>query len=142
MKIIYYILVCLFTSIVFSAIYKWIKMQFWIHQNRPGNDIPNGTYKQTFSLKKHLQSDDTSGQITTINMFLESYRLLELSLFTREELSEQIINDAYSKKLKEHINDIQKGVETDIDITRLKLARDYLKQTLNLRNKPNNGAIN
>lgn len=111
--------------------YTWIKKQKWIHKHRPGNDIPHNTYKQTFSPKQHSQLVHTSDQITTINMFLESYRLLDLSLFTREELSERMINDAYSKKLKEHLNDIQKGIETDFDTSALESAREYLIQKLN-----------
>lgn len=138
MKIIHYILI----SFTLISIYKWIKKQIWVYQNSPGNDIPRSTYKNIYSPKLHSQLENSDNQITTINMFIESYRLLDLSLFTREELSEQMINDAYTKRLNDHVNCIQKGIESEYDISALKSAREYLIQCLNHPRKSINGTIN
>lgn len=138
MNIQYYILF----SFVLLFMYKWIKRQRWIQQNSPGDDIPNRTHLKINSPKPHLQLDNSSNQIYTINKFLESYRLLDLNIFSKEELSEQMINEAYTKRLNEHVNSVQKGIESEFDISALKSAREYLIQSLNNPRKSINGTIN
>ena len=64
-------------------------------------------------------------EMFTKNMFVESNQELNLSLFERE-LTEQMVIDAYEKVLNEHLNNIEKGLESPFELSVKKEARNYL----------------
>ena len=64
-------------------------------------------------------------EMFTKNMFVESNQELNLSLFERE-LTEQMVIDAYEKVLNEHLNNIEKGLESPFELSMKKEAKDYL----------------
>ena len=64
-------------------------------------------------------------EMITKNMFVESNQELNLSLFERE-LTEQMVIDAYEKVLNEHLNNIEKGLESPFELSVKKEARNYL----------------
>ena len=64
-------------------------------------------------------------EMLTKNMFVESNQELNLSLFERE-LTEQMVIDAYEKVLNEHLNNIEKGLESPFELSVKKEARNYL----------------
>ena len=64
-------------------------------------------------------------EMFTKNMFVESNQELNLSLFERE-LTKQMVIDAYEKVLNEHLNNIEKGLESPFELSMKKEAKDYL----------------
>ena len=64
-------------------------------------------------------------EMFTKNMFVESNQELNLSLFERE-LTKQMVIDAYEKVLNEHLNNIEKGLESPFELSVKKEARNYL----------------
>ena len=64
-------------------------------------------------------------EMFTKNMFVESNQELNLSLFERE-LTEQMVIDAYEKVLNEHLNNIEKGLESPFELSMKKEAKNYL----------------
>ena len=87
--------------------------------------LPYHKYKN----EKFNQSEEKeyihTKEIYTKNMFVESNLELNLSLFERE-LTEQMVIDAYEKVLNEHLNNIEKGLESPFELSVKKEARNYL----------------
>ena len=71
--------------------------------------------------------------IYTVNMYVESYYQLDLSLFG-SDLNMKMVNDAYEQILNQHIENIKKGIPEKFNIEDKKRARDYLLGTLTKEN--------
>lgn len=73
---------------------------------------------------------ENRGSIYTKNMFIESHNELNLSLFEKK-LTAEMVNDAFNRALKQHMDNIRNGIADDFNIDDKKEARDYLLGKLN-----------
>ncbi len=73
----------------------------------------------------------TNNQNGTRNMFVESYWILGLDY--RDELTIQLITDAYERKLNQHILSIKKGDEPELKLDEIKEAKEYLLTIISKR---------
>ena len=87
--------------------------------------LPYHKYKNEKNYQPEEKEYIHTKEIYTKNMFVESNLELNLSLFERE-LTEQMVIDAYEKVLNEHLNNIEKGLESPFELSVKKEARNYL----------------
>ena len=90
-----------------------------------GPPLPYHKYKNEKNYQPEEKEYIHTKEIYTKNMFVESNLELNLSLFERE-LTEQMVIDAYEKVLNEHLNNIEKGLESPFELSVKKEARNYL----------------
>jgi len=78
----------------------------------------------------------SNNSIYTVNMYVESFHELNLSLFGSDLTAEMVIN-AYEKLLYDHIANIRNGVPKVFNMEDKKKARDYLLETLTKERRNN-----
>lgn len=93
--------------------------------------VPNHSYTDDQIGRFYEEEDDIHGrkQVSTLNMYVESFNQLNLSLFG-SDLTIQMVNKAYEKILNEHIENIRNDIPEEFNIEDKKRARDYLIGTL------------
>lgn len=72
----------------------------------------------------------------TVNMYVESFHELNLSLFG-SDLTAEMVTNAYEKLLNDHIANIRNGVPDVFNMEDKKKARDYLLETLTKEGRNN-----
>jgi hypothetical protein len=92
--------------------------------------VPNHYFTDD-TVSRFEEDDDgrSNKSICTVNMYVESFHELNLSLFG-SDLTTEMVNNAYEKLLNEHIANIRNGVPELFNIEDKKKARDYLLGTL------------